>query len=666
MNMQNSSYLVKEKLLETSRSIQILASQCEGLNSTFDSLCEQMGPIAAETTRLSTAKNNIGIFLVDVEKTNEYFSIPDEINAAIRSGAVLEDDFDMNEMIDRLTFAREFFDGKEMRLEASMIKKIDSVLGDLQRSCVQSLFQLLSTPTCFYQGNFMSTPPKDQSLLDDRWVSQVNSACLNIQKASGSVTHCVEYTRGRLPVVKELLNKLYSQVSLSSNWTAVPYDVPYAIGSHPFANYFQGLEYILHAEFVIWMGVIPNASETNSIRAMVDIWVSIFEDAQKRLEPLLQGTRPVKDRVTAVSEMRGPKSTSIMKESNVFFMRLDILNIFLSREESFRSFCSIDNYAVEKISSMLDAMRTAIVVAGLQSAPVLTLSIDAVISADFGFNHGELCAMRPGTGHVLAFNKVLVSHKKRFKSLLDKASQYGITIPSEVPRTSEDFLVTTIRSLIQALQKNEAGRNRTKEVSARGSSASATSSATNSAPNKLRHHAFEGGEKDATEALAPAAVHLFMMNNLLPIHDFLSSIISEYTVRLGAPIQLSDLERHLFNIYEGEQNLFVTVLTNASGMGEIIKEMKATAPATEGKVLKAKFGQFNACIDVLMTKRGKWRVPNKNGSAPLIQRLLTSIQVPYADFFAAYSKKNFSKKHQDLYVRFFPQDIEQIVQNLFV
>jgi Exo70 exocyst complex subunit len=70
-------------------------------------------------------------------------------------------------------------------------------------------------------------------------------------------------------------------------------------------------------------------------------------------------------------------------------------------------------------------------------------------------------------------------------------------------------------------------------------------------------------------------------------------------------------------------------------------------------------------MDALLSQQGEWRVSSSLLREILGTELLQKILPLYKDFFAKYSKVQFSKKHMSEYLRFPPEDVERLLKNFF-
>ena len=127
-----------------------------------------------------------------------------------------------------------------------------------------------------------------------------------------------------------------------------------------------------------------------------------------------------------------------------------------------------------------------------------------------------------------------------------------------------------------------------------------------------------------------------------------------------------------------EQTSFCTVLANALIL-ESIGELQSAVDKNEikfdknakvlklndGRKLKYIFGSFNASMDALQVLQTEWRISSSDLRENVRRQLISAIMPVYADFFGTYSTVNFSKKHMSEYLKYPPDNVEEILTSLF-
>jgi hypothetical protein len=83
------------------------------------------------------------------------------------------------------------------------------------------------------------------------------------------------------------------------------------------------------------------------------------------------------------------------------------------------------------------------------------------------------------------------------------------------------------------------------------------------------------------------------------------------------------------------------------------------------RLLKAKFSVFNTGMSSFLTQQGDWRIPSAGLREKISTILTKSVSSSYSTFFEKYSVVKFSKKHQDMYLRYPPQAVERHIVSFF-
>lgn len=83
------------------------------------------------------------------------------------------------------------------------------------------------------------------------------------------------------------------------------------------------------------------------------------------------------------------------------------------------------------------------------------------------------------------------------------------------------------------------------------------------------------------------------------------------------------------------------------------------------RLLKAKFSVFNTGMNSFLTQQGDWRIPSAGLREKISTILTKSVSSSYSTFFEKYSVVKFSKKHQDIYLRYPPQAVEKHIVSFF-
>eukprot|EP01041_Mallomonas_annulata_P006126 gene6126-12404_t len=263
-------------------------------------------------------------------------------------------------------------------------------------------------------------------------------------------------------------------------------------------------------------------------------------------------------------------------------------------------------------------------------------------------------------------------------------------VPNGVRNGRRGDNATTLTATIQSLTAIQVVR-RTSKLS--NSSEITKDHSLSSGSVSYHHKMYEGRSADETaikQRFQPAINHLFLLNNLNAIMTMLQGLI-QHTNQIGdrRSIAISALSDEILDTIQKELDLFRDFTVSGLGMsidadeeedlqqavqslrngGNTVRSIMGggggsggSGSAAEGaKLLKAKFGYFNAALDALQQYHSNWRVASEDLRDQLRSLLLTSILPPYRKFFEMCSTTSFSKKHSDQYLRYPPSLVEKFL-----
>lgn len=187
------------------------------------------------------------------------------------------------------------------------------------------------------------------------------------------------------------------------------------------------------------------------------------------------------------------------------------------------------------------------------------------------------------------------------------------------------------------------------------------------------HSMYDAGEKEALLRLFPCRKYLFSLNNTYPIALFLAEKEEQFNTKQSSSGSASNQDNHsiMGSIKKrilNDQELFCSVVLKAIGFSsddlQYSKQFEKDA-TSKAKVLKTRFSCFNACMDVLGTKRGEWRVTNADLRASINSQLKDVVLTAYSPFFKENCNVQFSKKHSQQYLRYPPPEVGSLLANYF-
>jgi exocyst complex component 7 len=188
----------------------------------------------------------------------------------------------------------------------------------------------------------------------------------------------------------------------------------------------------------------------------------------------------------------------------------------------------------------------------------------------------------------------------------------------------------------------------------------------NSLKGKALHYAKHGGD------LGAARSSMFMMNNTFYLRDELGP------VHYGDDGDRFRIESSWFvdkvnKLFESEKSKYLghwevlnTHLTSVEHDELEYQKNDTILSLDSGRLIKNRFSGFNEDFERIFEEHKGLNVVDPR-LRDVLQREVAGVFLPlYRTFFTKYSKIRFSKKHQDQYTKFSPDDVERMMEDLYV
>ena len=296
-----------------------------------------------------------------------------------------------------------------------------------------------------------------------------------------------------------------------------------------------------------------------------------------------------------LSKQSGQPSTmnSTLRQSNLLFIRLDILSIFLSQYSDLRDICIKEDESESEASASLTELRDAMVGACLDSITSLIdnagtdhkdslpVSINSSNVADDAVTDDfNSCDMSATTGHIISFSREIFKYQRVYCDLMECAQSIGSRLVYSVPASVPEFTSDTHSALLSALESRYA---------------SFDADGMKKAVRVSRDHALHSaGVPEANERLRAACKHLYFANNICPLYLLLKEAASvgfSPVVTLGddrEKLSLSEeflaARQRFLSVLETrlkfESTRFVDTIVESTGIMDVLDELeKAGGPA---------------------------------------------------------------------------------------
>lgn len=479
---------------------------------------QKMRPVQNTTEKYWAAKENIALTLVEVGKTYEYFRIAGETKGIISTGLNSQNQTEFFDALGKLTLAKKFFEThREIKSSGSVLINIEQLLKTAVASCAEAMEKLLVScgrSVELVDGVYNIVNPISADVGKDI------SAICSILEANNHTAHLKTYQRVRIAQVKAELQA--HEADHASEWIALTQDnIPYLKGTHPLNAFYTFAFEMLRGELHLWGITLISSQE--SLLVFIAICDAAVMELQRVMGPVL------------LEDFKNNKSSHfILKQTNTFLIRLEMLSIFASKFDELRDICRPDVRHESTASITVRTMRNAMVEACADSISILlTSSLDANDATrtskskhikGFG-SHNDLndktmatsitasitsidltsfenCDLHPLTGNVLHCCKELSGFAAVYKRMADTALDINIYVPPNATSV-HDLIFSLMENLFTCLKIK--ADNYSKSLKKQSSKRELTTS---------NHAMYELPEKVAEGCLAVVKKDLFLSNNL--------------------------------------------------------------------------------------------------------------------------------------------------------
>ena len=634
----------------------------------------KMRPIQDTTNTYSNAKMNIAETIAEVEKTYEYFRITIDVDGIINHGYGNHPHTDFFSAMEKLSRAKQFFEAhrRDIKSSNSALINIENLLHRAEFKLADDLERLLSSGKSSFtfitdEHKNAAINPYSTAIIDE--IKTVISAF----QANGFDIYYHVYQKVRIDRVKIDLST--HEQEHSDNWAKLLDDVPYQKGTHPLESYYNLACEIVRGELLIWGSILPQSDD--SLAVLITISDFIIKELQRLISP------------TLLVEFDLNSSNVILKQSNSFLIRMDMLDIFAMNYEDLRDLCRPDLSNESSASERVTMLRNILVEGCIESINnLLNTSLShGLVEHDQQGIFDDSCDLIPLTGNVLYCCKELSGFASVYSRIHDFAKQLGIDFPASVP-TLPELILELIKNLLENIRLRSDKFDKFDKKGANAIDKRRTI-------NLKKHHLYDVGDKEATEIISVSRKYLFIVNNMFAVYMFLrekkkeiigagkneankkrTSSAGTLIASLSGPktgINDIDLLEKLIGKVEGilsqsqihfcESVAKSVALTNID-MNEFA-DLYQKEKVDKGRLLKAKFAALNSGIDALLLQQGEWRIPAQGLRDLLTNKLLDTLMPVYQDFFSTYSIIPFSKKHMAQYLRYPPHEVEQVIKSFF-
>jgi Exo70 exocyst complex subunit len=560
--------------------------------------------------------------------------------------------------------------------------------------------------------------------------------------------HFGVYKKVRVELVQTELRAC--ETAAHTAWEELLQDVPFRKGTHPLKGYLSLAVELLRGEQLLWGATL--SSSDASIEVFLSIADVIIVEIQRTLTPTLideessDGSKTTTEQSAVTPLVVQPSSAAagagagisgsiavqhgssfsakklfrlkgfslnlakpkplifrsvpdkINRQCNLFLIRLDALEIFLSRYEDMITLCLPDTRVDSLAAESLIMMRDAIVESCVESvSQVIAATAENTkkqrrhSNAGTGSGSGAgssasttapeqeslTCDLQPITGNILYCCKELMHFTKVYGKMHELAMELGIRVSASAP-TLTDLIAVLLQNLVELLLK------RADKLDPVGKTKVSRSL------NLKGHALFESGERDADDYLLWARKHLFLVNNLYSLSVYIQekrkdmqmytnaaasgmgSALSGAGKPQGAKsvLRLLELSDQVESRLANERERFCATVAEAMSMtpaemSEFAVEYETADKTTRHRLLKAKFSLFTSGMDALLAQQGELRVSVAGLRDALGDQLLDTIYPFYNKLYENYSTVAFSKKHMNEYLRFSPRDVERSLKYFF-
>lgn len=668
MSSTNLSRL-KASLSQSQSNTTKMMSRLHRFQDRLQSLDVSMRPVESQTARYTTARENIAATLIEVEKTYEYFRIAGDMEETVMAGLGPPPHTYFFEAVTQLSSAKEFFIQHKSTIKSAhtALNSVETLLQKAISKIVKELERLMST---FTDAVELLEDGQQYRVLDPvpPESAQQIKVIVDLLDENKQTAHYDVYKQMRIDYVQKWLRQ--HENNHLEEWNNLLLDVPYQKGTHPLASYYNLSCELLKSELNTWGLTLTTNSQ--SLDVVIGICDAVTSEIVKIVTPTL--TADFRDKSII---------NFILKQSNSFLIRMDMLDIVMSKYEDMRDLLRPDFRHESTASTRLTTLRNSMISACIDS---LNCLLTGTVDNDKEGKPEESCDLHPITGNVLYTCKELLGFTSIYARIYDLAKSLGIKVPTNVPSLPE-CVVVLINNLIASVQVKAARFNdpRNKRVSISGNRSLVVTA------SKL----YAVGEKEADESLSVARQHLFLINNLFSIYLYLreaksdlgrgdvvgghghGDALNKSKGKAGIPAprgindpnQLNILLEAVESKLSMEQVTFCDVICRAMAMSPSeVEEFAVTYAKDKGnknRLLKAKFSVFNSGMDALLAQQGEWRVSAAGLRDQLAAQLVESIVPTYQHFYDTYSTVNFSKTHMSQYLKYKPEDVATALSAFF-
>eukprot|EP00602_Paraphysomonas_sp_CaronLab_P002363 CAMPEP_0185033494 /NCGR_PEP_ID=MMETSP1103-20130426/22481_1 /TAXON_ID=36769 /ORGANISM="Paraphysomonas bandaiensis, Strain Caron Lab Isolate" /LENGTH=656 /DNA_ID=CAMNT_0027569775 /DNA_START=21 /DNA_END=1988 /DNA_ORIENTATION=- len=505
---------LKESLETAHNNTSSMLWKLRDFESRLASLDKKMLPIQNSTSKLSTAKTNIGLTFIEIEKTNEYFRLASE-NSSIITKGLRGNSENFFEAVERITIAKRYFDShRDMKSSAAALTSIDGMIKRAMAHCIEEADRAYRTCGRCYRikdGEYVALNPMSEEI-----AASVKAICDCLETHNVS-THLNMYLTQRTAIIKSELKNFEEQStgggmgqSSTTGGNIIPLlefitdgSVLYTKGNFFFPKYYSVAFTMLRGELMLWSTSLSGHSPESSA-----VFTSICEVVISELERV---TAPYLLPTTGLQGTGSSKKKSgpvvMQQKNNMFLIRMDLLDVFLSRFLEFRDLCTPDddnispqktitNSAVAALYSFRDNMARSAVAALDEVLKAIRLTQATAQSSGSSASPPmhESCDLHPISGYVLCFCKEVVAFENVYQDLLEIAAEISCPI-SHLPPSTVGLESFVLDGLIMRLQERNKG---TFESSPSAGSVKSTGAIST----------------DVAADLRTAKRHIFMLNNM--------------------------------------------------------------------------------------------------------------------------------------------------------
>jgi len=697
---------LRKALQEGRANTELMIKKLQAFEEQLDGIESDLRPLQDGTQKYTVAKENISKTLLECGKTYEYFRIASEVKPIANAIYSREKAKDIYDALERLSKAKAFFEKhREMRSSAGMLNGVDSMMTTLEDKCVHEVVRQMVK-----LGSTVVTRPGGAGELDHYTVTNPlsESALRDLQGITevldglGLVKHIEQCGELRLKQVH--LEMKAQEESRSKCWKKLlDEDFPFLIRNNtPLQQYLAYASEALRGEMQLW-GVLF-ATSPASVRIFLDTCHAVIDEIKGRIYPFME------DSIYNIQSKQ-------VHKNNVFLIRLDMLDSFMTYYHSMYEVCKPDFRKESSASLALTAIRDKLVyacIAGIQellrssndTGPTLDPSYDAAVAkkdARNGNRHdmelfsvanaGEKCDLQPVTNDTLHCCGQLLQYGKFF---IAKLSALARDINVEMPLEAKNHS-SLIYALLQNMKANFKERSdvigaavvaMNSAAHAQGASGagglsligsinpmslfdfSAAKEGSKLDRDTATHKLYELGNKEAEISVMGGCPHLFLSNNFSKLQEFLMQNMTELQ-QCVSPKLLDAYCLQVHDIIVSSRKVFCEMIGRTLAMlpEDILvfeSKYKSTSDKTAlGRLVKAKFSTFNSGLEALLAQQGAWRVSSATLRDELGKQMADTIVPAYAAFYDKYSKTNFSKRHMDQYIRFTAEDAKLILGRFF-